>query len=318
MGRPLRRHEPGQLYLVTTRCHQARFFLRPDRELNEAVLEWLARAQQHFPRLQILALCVMSNHLHLVVRDEEGELASWASFFLGHFARAVNRIRKRSGTCFERRYSAEPILDDEALVGCLAYVACNPVKAGLCKRARDWPGVVLLAAEGEPQEIPVAWVDRDEYRFARLRARSRGERPPKDARFRVQGCLGIGPLAPPHARGEGDGVLTAIGARERDLAEERRRMGRKALTRKQVLAQSWHAAPRRPEHSPRPLCHASDRDLRKRFREGFREFASLFREASERLRGDGEQAASFPTWCYPPGGRLLRPPGVGPAYSGAG
>ena len=77
MGRPLRRHEPGQLYLVTTRCHQARFFLRPDRELNEAVLEWLARAQQHFPRLQILALCVLSNHLHLVVRDEDGELAAW-------------------------------------------------------------------------------------------------------------------------------------------------------------------------------------------------------------------------------------------------
>ena len=65
MGRPLRRHEPGQLYLVTTRCHQARFFLRPDPQINEAVLEWLTRAQQHYPRLQILAVCVLSNHLHL-------------------------------------------------------------------------------------------------------------------------------------------------------------------------------------------------------------------------------------------------------------
>ncbi len=76
MGRPLRRHEPGQLYLITTRCHQARLFLRPDRELKDAVLEWLARAQQRFPRLRIFAVCVMSNHLHLLVRDEAGELAA--------------------------------------------------------------------------------------------------------------------------------------------------------------------------------------------------------------------------------------------------
>ncbi len=171
MGRPLRRHEPGQLYLVTTRCHQARFFLRPDPELNEAVLEWLARAQKDFPSLRILAVCVMSNHLHLVVRDELGELAPWASHFLGNLARAVNRIRGRSGTCFQRRYSAEPILDEEALIDRIVYVAANPVKAGLCKRVRDWPGVLLVASEGKTQKIPVTWVDRDKYRSARARAR---------------------------------------------------------------------------------------------------------------------------------------------------
>ncbi len=317
MGRPLRRHEPGQLYLVTTRCHQARFFLRPDHELNEAVLEWLARAQLRFPRLRILAICVLSNHLHLVVRDEKGELAAWASYFLSHLARAVNRIRGRSGTCFERRYSAEPILDDEALIDRLVYVVANPVKAGLCKHARDWPGVVLVVAEG-PQEIPVTWVDRDPYRFARVRARSCGESAPKDDAFLVQGSLIIAPFAPTNAPNrDGEGVTAAIEARERELAEERLRTGRKTLTRKQVLAQSWHAAPRRPQRSPRPLCHASDAAVRKRFREGFREFVSLFREASARLRR-GEPNAWLPAWCYPPGGPLVRPPRVHHAYSGAG
>ena len=317
MGRPLRRHEPGQLYLVTSRCHQARFFLRPDRELNEAVLEWLARAQLRFPRLRILAICVLSNHLHLVVRDEQGELAAWASYFLGHLARAVNRIRRRSGTCFERRYSAEPILDDEALIDRLVYVVVNPVKAGLCKRARDWPGVVLVAAEAKPQEIPVTWLDRDQVRFERVRARLSGQLAPKHDAFRVQGSLLIGPFAPtPSSKRDGEGVTAAIEARERELAQQRRRTGRKTLTRKQVLAQSWQAAPRRPQRSPRPLCHASDAALRKRFREGFREFVSLFREASARLRR-GEPNASFPAWCYPPGGPLLRPPRAAPAYSSA-
>jgi REP element-mobilizing transposase RayT len=195
MGRPLRRHEPGQFYLVTTRCHQARFFLRPDRELNQAALEWLTRAQQRFSRVQILAVCVLSNHLHLVVRDQQGELASWASYFFGHFARAVNRIRKRRGTCFERRYSAEPILDDEALIDRLVYVVTNPVMAGLCERANQWPGITLFAAEGKSRDIPVTWVDRDGLRFARFRARLLGESPPQDDAFQVKGCLSIEPFA---------------------------------------------------------------------------------------------------------------------------
>jgi REP element-mobilizing transposase RayT len=317
MGRPLRRHEPGQYYLVTTRCHQSRFFLRPDRELNDAVLEWLARAQRHFPRLRILAICVMSNHLHLVVRDEQGDLASWASYFLGHLARAVNRIRERSGACFARRYSAEPILDDEALLECLVYVATNPVKAGLCKRVREWPGVVLFAEEERTQEIPVAFVDREACRLARGRAGSRGEASGKDAEFHVRCRLTIGPFARPGTRRDGEGLRTAIEARERDLAEKRRRARRKTMTRKQVLAQRWHAAPRRPKRSPRPLCHASDSNLRKKFRRGFDEFVSLFREASELLRS-GKENASFPDWCYPPGCPLFRPTPLGEANASPG
>jgi hypothetical protein len=252
------------------------------------------------------------------VRDEKAELAAWASYFLGHLARAVNRIRKRRGVCFERRYSAEPILDDEALLDRLVYVVANPVKAGLCKRVSDWPGVVLFASNGNSREIPVSWIDRDSYRFARLRAQLQGEAPPKDDPFRVQGRLIIGPLAlTDDLGGDGEGIAGAIEARERELAEERRRVGRKALTRKQVLAQSWRSAPRRPERSPRPLCHAADPGLRRRFREGFREFVSLFREASERLRG-GAPKVSFPDWCYPPGCPLVRPAGVGAAWPGAG
>ena len=110
MGRPIRRQTPGQYYLVTTRCHQARFFLRPDAALNAVVLEWLARTQQRFPSVKIHAVCVMSNHLHLVVCDQSAELADWASYLLGNLARGVNRIRGRRGCFFERRYSAEPIL----------------------------------------------------------------------------------------------------------------------------------------------------------------------------------------------------------------
>ena len=306
MGRPLRRHAPNTVYLVTTRCHQARFLLRPDSALNEAVLEWLTRSQRAYPGVQLLGLCVMSNHLHLLVRDTEGELAAWASYLLGNLARSINGVRERCGVVFERRYSAEPVLDDAALLDRLVYVVTNPVQAGLCTQSRTWPGLLLWAQSGEPEWREVSWVARKAYRSARYRARQRGQAPPSPDGFRVCGRLAIHPL-PTEVGSEGGSELAeAIAARERELAAERRRSGRPAMTRREVLAQDWHGAPRQPKRSPRPACHTSERGLRQAFVEGFRHFVSVFREASAQWRSGLRRDVSFPPWSYPPGGSLVR------------
>ncbi len=234
----------------------------------------------------------MSNHLHLLVKDTRGELAGWGSYFLGNFARAVNGIRGRRGVVFERRYAAEPVLDDTALLDRLVYVVTNPVKAGLCEEARQWPGVVLWAAGEEPEQLEVSWIDRGPYRRARHRAKKRGEAPPDPKEFRISGTLVIHPLA-------GHRVGEAIEAREHELAAERERSARVAMTRREVLAQDWHAAPQRAKRSPRPVCHTSERSLRQAFVEGFREFVAAFRQASAQWR-EGCRDVVFPPWSYPP------------------
>lgn len=305
MGRPLRRHEPGQYILVTTRCYQSSFFLRPDHEVNNAILEWLTRAQVRFPDVEILAVCVMSNHLHLVVRDQRGELAAWAHCFFGSLAKAINRIRNRSGNLFERRYSAEPILDLDALVDRLVYTVTNPVAAGLCKRVANWPGVVLYATE-RAKEIPVTWVDRAKHRLAEVKARARRGSTPDGDEFLLQGKLILTPL--PMTEGfqsDTASIEAAVEAREQQLAQDRRLAGRKTLTRRQVLSQNWRTTPSQPSRSPRPRCHASDLSLRKQFIRDFRHFVGLFREASERFR-NGDGSVSFPLWCYPPGLPMIR------------
>jgi len=308
MGRPLRRQQPGQVYLITIRCHQARFLLRPDPALNHAVLQWLARAQQHFPELLLFAVCVMSNHLHLVVRDRSGELSCWASYFFGNLARAVNRIRKRDGACFARRYSAEPILDAEALVDRLVYTVTNPVKAGLCARAEQWPGVLLFAHGSEREPIPVSWIDRARERCALVRAKRRRERrPPASEPFRMQASLMIEPLPSQASVARDESPVFAIEAREAELGAQRREAGLRPLGVAKVLAQSWRAAPRRPKRSPRPLCHAANAALREAFREGYRAFVDLFYAASALLREGGALRIAFPDWSFPPGRPLVRP-----------
>ena len=51
-------------------------------------------------------------------------------YFESNLAKAVNQIRNRTGTVFHRRYSAEQILDDNALVDRVLYIVMNPVRAG--------------------------------------------------------------------------------------------------------------------------------------------------------------------------------------------
>lgn len=61
----------GTTYLVTRRCIGRRFLLRPDRALNELFVYCLGlAAQEHGVRLH--ALCVMSNHYHLVLTHVRG------------------------------------------------------------------------------------------------------------------------------------------------------------------------------------------------------------------------------------------------------
>lgn len=230
----------------------------------------------------VFAICVMSNHVHLLVRDSNGELADWACYLLGNLARAINRIRDRSGVVFGRRYSAEPILDHEALRDRLVYVVTNPVQAGLCGRGRDWPGVSLWSAGG----------DIERHRVSVGVGRGEGADP---------GCVVVHPL-PECSAGE---VSRDIAETERRLRLERVRAGTGVLGLARVRAQDWRARPRDPKRSSRPPCHTTDRKLRSSFLESFRTFVAAFRAASAELRS-GALDITFPPWSYPPGRPIVR------------
>jgi hypothetical protein len=61
MSRP-RQVLPGQFYLLTRRCTQRQFLLRPDEITNNAFVYCLGEAAQRF-EIDILLPTAMSNHL---------------------------------------------------------------------------------------------------------------------------------------------------------------------------------------------------------------------------------------------------------------
>ncbi len=85
----------------------------------------------------VLAYCLMDNHVHLVIRRETG-LDIFMKRVLVSYATYYNKKYERSGHVFQDRYKSEPIEDERYLLAVIRYVHDNPVKAGICT-ARDYP-----------------------------------------------------------------------------------------------------------------------------------------------------------------------------------
>ena len=88
---------PGQFYLVTRRCTQRQFLLRPDAATNNAFTYCLIEAAQR-TQVEVLLPCAMSNHHHTVIFDRYGRYPE----FVEHFPSAAGG-RNQTRACYPRR-----------------------------------------------------------------------------------------------------------------------------------------------------------------------------------------------------------------------
>lgn len=75
--------------------------------------------------------CLLTNHYHLIVAT-----------LLESLSRGLHRLNgvyARSGHLFGDRFTAFMIRDEDHLRNACDYVRQNPVRAGLCGEASDWP-----------------------------------------------------------------------------------------------------------------------------------------------------------------------------------
>ena len=151
-GRPLTAHEERELdQLYATRieafldsgqgaCHLAK------REIAALIQETL----QHFDgqRYDLIAWCIMPNHVHVIVRPFEGHdlpgiLHSWKSFT----AKQANKLLGETGAFWQDEYYDHLIRDEKDFNHHLSYLLQNPEKAGL----DAWPWVGSRSQEWQPQ-----------------------------------------------------------------------------------------------------------------------------------------------------------------------
>jgi putative transposase len=110
------------------------FFVDEDRE---AYLTWLQEYSELY-EVEILAYCLMTNHIHLVaVPATDDGLQRVLKPLHMRYAQRINRARGWKGHLWQGRFFSSP-LDEAYLWAAVRYVERNPVRAGMEQRAERY------------------------------------------------------------------------------------------------------------------------------------------------------------------------------------
>ena len=293
---------PDLLSLVSIRCIQARYLLRPSPRLNALIIGVLAKAQQKYG-VDVFAPTVLSNHGHYLVRFVDAEQqARFMHFVDGNIAREAGRLHEWRGKFWGEPFAPSLVAPDEpSQLEALRYILSQGCKENLVSRPQDWPGVnaaSILLSGRNPKGI---WVNRTELYEARRRKRGRNKVRPVDFEDEVE--LKISQL-PCWAHLSPEAYLARIQDLVDEVIEETKtrheKDGTRPLGRRKVLRFHPHHLPSRAKFSRLPIVRASSRKVRKKYQDAYRIFLSAYRQASAKLLA-GVENVSFPAGCFPPG-----------------
>jgi putative transposase len=226
---------PGRVYLVTRRCAERRFFLRPDAAMTESFVFCLAAAARR-TGVQVIFSAVMSNHHHTGVIDPDGRLPEFLEYLHKFTAKCGNALRGRWEAFWApEQTSCVELVGPGDVLDKMIYAITNPVKDGLVDRVHHWPGLDCLSAIKNATPI----VARRPKQFFRENTHL----PESETLFfmRPPGWTHLS-----HSE-----WCTLLSERVHDVeqsaAAERAKTGARVLGRKAILNQHWNDSPRSKE-----------------------------------------------------------------------
>lgn len=151
MPRPRRRIVESVIYHVLNRGNGRMTIFHKDGDYL-AFLRVLGEGLSRYP-VDLLDWCLMPNHWHLVLRPRKAAaltgLMRWIS--VTHVRRHHEHHHTRGGGhLYQGRFKSFPIEADRHFLLVCRYVESNALRAGLVKRAEDWPWCSL----GWPARAP--------------------------------------------------------------------------------------------------------------------------------------------------------------------
>lgn len=137
MPRKPRLELAGGIHHVYARGNRRQAIYLSDRD-RTLYLELLAQVVKR-QGWSCLAYCLMKNHVHLLVETPQPNLGAGMGRMHGLYAQTFNKTHRHSGHLFQGRFGSVLIKTDEQLLTVARYIALNPVEAGMCESADDWP-----------------------------------------------------------------------------------------------------------------------------------------------------------------------------------
>jgi len=232
--------------MITRRCSERRFFLRPDAETNNAFIYCLGVAALKYG-VRVIFTATMSNHHHTGVLDVDGRLPDFLAHFHKLLAKHQNALRGRWEAMWaSEQTSAVELVEPEDLFEKMVYALTNPVAGHLVEKAHHWPGVSSLAATIANKPLTAT---RPKAFF-----RADGDMP---AAVSVPLLL-PSELTPDSRACFVKGLQERVTQAEQNAAAERRESGGQIVGRATVRAQHWNDCPRSREPrrvlDPRTAC----------------------------------------------------------------
>lgn len=160
MGRSKRIDVGGFVYHVLNRGN-GRMQIFDDAADFAAFERVLGQALERFPKVELLAYCVMPNHWHLVVRTlADGQLSRFVGWLtLTHTQRwHAHRKNTGGGHVYQGRYKSFLVDTEGYLATVCRYVERNPLRAKLVQKAEHWQWSSLhqWQAKKTPDSIPLS------------------------------------------------------------------------------------------------------------------------------------------------------------------
>jgi putative transposase len=138
MGRQAREMSATGFYHVVFRGINHQHLFEEESDYNY-ILEVLHKLKEEIA-FEIHAYCLMSNHVHLLIKEKQiGDISMIMKRLLTKYVMYFNRKYERNGALVASRYKSIPVEVDEYFIPVLRYIHQNPLKAGLVEKIEEYP-----------------------------------------------------------------------------------------------------------------------------------------------------------------------------------
>ncbi len=140
-------------YHITTRGNNRNNVFKEDEDFL-FYLDLIGKYKKQYP-LDIYHYCLMSNHIHFLVRT--GDASGFSAFMKNSSLAYYHYFKKKygwTGHFWQGRYNSQPVGKDEYFLQCGKYIELNPVRAKIVEDPKDYPySSYNYYAKGEEDDI---------------------------------------------------------------------------------------------------------------------------------------------------------------------
>lgn len=104
-------------------------------------------------KFELYAYCLMSNHIHLLIRTSDKPLETIFRKLERRFVSWYNRKYDRIGHLFQGRFKSVPVQNERSFLTVLRYIIQNPMKAGIEIAPGTYPWSSYFSYTGKPDRL---------------------------------------------------------------------------------------------------------------------------------------------------------------------